>query len=139
MAQVLPAGGPVQCAASSIPPGTFCSRAVTKRKASGNDFQISKATTTSSDTGTGRPATSVEVVLRKPMGLCQPRYSMPIALTMPYWGLSIVRQIIAAAMTGSTYGISSSARTSPRPRKGRRRARARAMPTPMDPSVVRVA
>ena len=64
---------PSSAAASSISPGTDCSRAVRNRNASGADFQMSNSTTTSSATGTGMPQTSAEVVLRKPTGVSQPR------------------------------------------------------------------
>src|SRR5690606_15292858 len=130
---------PSRAAASSISPGTDCRRAVRNRNASGADFHTSNSTTTSSATGTGMPQTSAEVVLRKPTGVSHPRYARPKALTRPYCGLSSVFQMVVAATTGSTYGTSSSARTSPRPRNGRRSASASTSPTASDPTAVRAA
>ena len=105
----------------------------------GADFQISNRITTISASGMPTPATSKDLVVRNAIGASQPSTCIPNAFTIPYCGFSMVRQMVAPAITGSTYGTRNSARTTFCPRKGLRIASATITPPPITPIVVNVA
>src|SRR5690606_37182453 len=80
-----------------------------------------------------------DLVVRNAIGELHPSTCVPNAFTMPYCGLSMVRQIVAAAMTGSTYGTRNNARTTLWPRNGLRMASATITPPAITPTVVNAA
>ena len=97
---------PSICAAFSRSRGNAWMRAVRNRNANGKYRHASNTITVSRATGTVNSipstVTSAERCDRNAMGSSQPNTSVPIALTMPNCGLSIVCHTNVTATTGAT-------------------------------------